>query len=32
MGDSERLIRKKNEKKIRTIIRDFNARIKELGE
>lgn len=32
MGDSERLIRKKNKRKIRTIIRDFNARIKELGE
>lgn len=32
MGDSERLVRKKNERKIRTIIRDFNARIKDLGE
>lgn len=32
MGDSERLVRKKNERKIRTIIRDFNARIKDLRE
>lgn len=32
MGDSERLVRKKNERKIRTIIRDFNARIKDLGK
>lgn len=32
MGDSEKLVRKKNERKIRTIIRDFNARIKDLEE
>lgn len=32
MGDSEKLVRKKNERKIRTIIRDFNVRIKDLEE
>lgn len=32
MGDSERLVRKKNERKIKTIIRDFNARIKDFRE